>query len=825
MIFRITKWFRSFRRIFSRSYWSFRLLRLKKYTQKKPETGLILIQIDGLSRPQLEKAIQQRRMRFIRRLLDQEEYAVHSIFSGVPSTTPAVQSELFYGIKQSVPAFGFRSHKNAQIKTMISNSDTRSLEESLQSRAGGLLKNGSSYSNVLTGDADAPNICTAYTGLSSLYQEAGLFRIFIVFVLHFWSLLRICALAVVELFLAITDFFRGLIHRGNFFKELSFIPSRVAISILMRELVTAGVSMDIARGVPVIHCNFLGYDEQSHRRGPDSAFAHWTLKGIDRCIRRIWRRAHRARYRNYDVWIYSDHGQEKSGSYSMVYHRSIYTVCNKILSEFGIANVQTTITPGDIQLRRAELLGQRLLSLLPFLRPRTHQTIAADIVAIGPLGHVYLNDTPTSGSTETIARALAEKGKIPLVLFKDKNSTVRAITPTADYSLPDQARLILGEHHPFLQATANDLMSLCDHPDAGDIILSGWRLGDRPLSFPFESGAHGGPGPDETHAFGVFPMDAPLPGNTNILRHSDVRSAALTLLKRKDPTPVTPLDKKNSCSSASDASSQPSNAERHADDRHIRVMTYNIHSCLGRDGRFSPERIARIIARYNPDIIGLQELDAGKARSGAIHQTRVIADILDMKFLFHPVHEIDEEQYGVSVLSRYPITLHRAASLPRIRKKEPRGALWVQFSIGAHTIDFINTHLSTSPGERNLQIQELLSETWLHALGPDRYVIFCGDFNIFPMTQSYRRILTRFNDIYHVCPESRPRATWMGLGRIDHIFASKNITVHSIHVPRNQLTRMASDHFPIVAVLEMKEDTVHSRRQKKRTAETTGRRR
>ena len=67
--------------------------------------------------------------------------------------------------------------------------------------------------------------------------------------------------------------------------------------------------------MPIIHLNFLGYDEQAHRRGPSSRFAHWTLKGIDDAVKRIWIAAHRSNRRDYDVWIFSDHGQADTKPY------------------------------------------------------------------------------------------------------------------------------------------------------------------------------------------------------------------------------------------------------------------------------------------------------------------------------------------------------------------------------------------------------------------------------------------------------------------------------------------------------------------------------
>jgi hypothetical protein len=62
---------------------------------------------------------------------------------------------------------------------------------------------------------------------------------------------------------------------------------------------------------------FFGYDEQAHRRGPGSAFAHWTLKGIDGVVRDIYRTAMRSRCRNYQIVIYADHGQERVKNYRL----------------------------------------------------------------------------------------------------------------------------------------------------------------------------------------------------------------------------------------------------------------------------------------------------------------------------------------------------------------------------------------------------------------------------------------------------------------------------------------------------------------------------
>ncbi|MBD3240606.1 MAG: oxidoreductase, partial [Chitinivibrionales bacterium] len=242
---------------------------------------------------------------FLSSLLKREDYRVHSWYSGVPSTTPSVQGELFYGKRTAVPAFGFRDHETGRLTSMFNIGTATQVEQRLAASAPGLLEGGSSYANVYAGGADRTAFCFTKTGIGRLLNGLSVLKLLLLAVLHVAALGRVAVLLVIETLLAFTDFIRGVAGRHHFFKELKFIPSRVGVCILLREMVTASVLADVALGVPVIHANFLGYDEQSHRRGPSSTFAHWTLKGIDWSLRRIWNAAHRSSRRDYDVWIYS----------------------------------------------------------------------------------------------------------------------------------------------------------------------------------------------------------------------------------------------------------------------------------------------------------------------------------------------------------------------------------------------------------------------------------------------------------------------------------------------------------------------------------------
>ena len=95
MLGRIETFIRRLRRNLSRSVWLARLLRLPVSEGSSTRPGLVMIQIDGLSQPQFERALAHGELPFLRRLIRREQYHLHPHYSGMPSTTPAVQTELF----------------------------------------------------------------------------------------------------------------------------------------------------------------------------------------------------------------------------------------------------------------------------------------------------------------------------------------------------------------------------------------------------------------------------------------------------------------------------------------------------------------------------------------------------------------------------------------------------------------------------------------------------------------------------------------------------------------------------------------------------------
>jgi endonuclease/exonuclease/phosphatase family metal-dependent hydrolase len=240
-------------------------------------------------------------------------------------------------------------------------------------------------------------------------------------------------------------------------------------------------------------------------------------------------------------------------------------------------------------------------------------------------------------------------------------------------------------------------------------------------------------------------------------------------------------------------------------DHFLRLVTYNVHSCIGLDGRLSPTRIARVLAALDPDVVALQELDVCRQRSGCVDQAQEIAQALTMELHFLPCIEQTGEKYGNAVLSRLPMRLIRAERLPQLHEyREPRGALWVQIDGAAGPLDLITTHLGLDPRERIEQIEWLLGPQWLgspECAGPQ---VLCGDFNAGPRSSVYRRAARRLRDVQTLMPGSVPARTWFApwpLARIDHIFVNPGVAVTSVEVGSSRLSRVASDHLPLVADL------------------------
>ncbi|MGE0586644.1 MAG: endonuclease/exonuclease/phosphatase family protein [Flavobacteriaceae bacterium] len=243
----------------------------------------------------------------------------------------------------------------------------------------------------------------------------------------------------------------------------------------------------------------------------------------------------------------------------------------------------------------------------------------------------------------------------------------------------------------------------------------------------------------------------------------------------------------------------------------LRILTYNVRRCLGLDRQLSPRRIASVIAACRPDVIALQELDVGRARSLGTDQAEEIARELGMNHVhFHPALKVLEEEYGDAIITAAGSRLVKAGPLPGIARRprlEPRGALWVRIGSGKTTVDIVNTHLGLGRAERRAQAAALLGPEWL---GQDRGQtpsILVGDFNSLPRGRVHRQITRRLRDAYYAAgTRIGPRSTFISLFpvlRLDYVFVDPRLRVERIETVDTPEARVASDHLPLVADIEI----------------------
>jgi endonuclease/exonuclease/phosphatase family metal-dependent hydrolase len=239
----------------------------------------------------------------------------------------------------------------------------------------------------------------------------------------------------------------------------------------------------------------------------------------------------------------------------------------------------------------------------------------------------------------------------------------------------------------------------------------------------------------------------------------------------------------------------------------VRILTYNVHRCVGVDRRLDVARVAEVIAAQQPDIVALQELDVGRARTGGVDQAHRLAQRLGMAFHFNAAFRVEEELYGDAILTTLPERLVKAGPIPthpRFNRLEPRGALWVSVDLGGAELQVINTHLGLVPREQRGQALALAGADWLGAArGP---LVLVGDMNATPRAGAYRTFAARLTESRRAARLAHRAPTFPStfpVLAIDHVFVSEGVSVERVRTPLDPLSRMASDHLPLVVDLNV----------------------
>ena len=501
---------------------------------------VVLLQIDGLSSRRLLQALARGDMPHLQRWLDSGQARLRCITAASPPSTPVFTAGLLYGARGGVPGFGWYDRTLGRQVRMDLAEDVSALEPALAEDRTPLLDGGTSYGTIWPGGAADPffNVALFNYGATTTGK----------LVRNAWDKVvstaagvviagRVASRFVLELGVGLWDFQRWCrrIHSTRF--EWRFLYMRLFVSVIMRDVSTQAAIVDILRGVPRIFIDYLGYDEYAHRRGPDAELALYNLQGIDGAIAKIFRAVRAVPEYNYDIFIFSDHGQIATIPFERVVGREL----GEFVLEHARATVGGSLKSDDVQelvsLRATEFWTRTLPKGLrgparvyvDWLRRRLKRSAdegawqpidAIEVVTGGSVAHIYFDrgaperltlDEIDARYPELVA-ALERCPAVGIMVGRTAEGPV-VMYRGARYRLGD--RQALEELPPFqrlgYELLATHLMNAAEGARFGDLVLYGAFAEAGDIAFDFEFGSHGGIGADELDQFVLHPAHIELP--------------------------------------------------------------------------------------------------------------------------------------------------------------------------------------------------------------------------------------------------------------------------------------------------------------------------
>ena len=238
----------------------------------------------------------------------------------------------------------------------------------------------------------------------------------------------------------------------------------------------------------------------------------------------------------------------------------------------------------------------------------------------------------------------------------------------------------------------------------------------------------------------------------------------------------------------------------------LRVLSYNIHKCIGGvDRRYEPSRIVEVIRKLDADVVMLQEVDAGVARSNGDRQVELLGNELGLRYhtWFPNVDVRGGGQYGNAILSRYPLIESTNIDVTlRFKKRRSvlHGVLRVRHDEVDRTVHVFNMHLGLARYERKRQLELFLNSQPFAHLHHDTPVVVGGDLN-----DVYGGLGTLLEPSGFRGIERRPLTfpAWGPMRALDAIFVRGAVEFTRLTRCDSDLARRASDHRPLIAEVKL----------------------
>src|SRR3712207_204995 len=522
--------------------------------------GLIVLQIDALAYADLRRALELGYCPTLARLIRDDGYALRRWFSGLPSATPYCQAGIFHGENDGIPAFRFYDRTARLAVTCNAPAGVQYIRDRI--RSPGALAGGSSYVNLLDGDAQPVAFTVATRERTSFYRRLGGGRMAMLIALHPIRMTRMAVQTVVEWLREEWERGIGEVVRRRTHAEGLFPFLRVFTNVVVRELQTVAILLDVYLGVPVIYSTFMQYDELAHHFGPSSWQALRDLRRTDGRVSEILRMMRSAAAgREYDLVVLSDHGMTPSSSYRVQFGESLGITVQRALDDAAERARRTPLSTfasfaeaseyADMGARIAETVAQSarpyhrsfrrvMRRLRDWFRSRygLREIIFPEKYRVDPRHNVVVTYSSSLAllyfadhrTRLELADILGDRRRADLyatLLSHRGIGLVAALTGGSVHLHSARGRALLRDGVVEVLAGANPLTTygteppllraierLVRQPNAGDLVLFGAYDGYETVSFDDQVGAHGAAGGDQTHPFLLSPAALGLEGET-----------------------------------------------------------------------------------------------------------------------------------------------------------------------------------------------------------------------------------------------------------------------------------------------------------------------
>ena len=506
-----------------------------------------MLQIDALAYSDLRRALELGLCPTIARLL-REGFALRRWFCGLPSATPYCQAGMFHGENSGIPAFRFYDKAARRVITCNAPHGVQYIRD--RNHSPGALAGGSSYVNLLDGDAQTVAFTVATREKMSVYRRLGGTRMALLMLLHPIRMARVVLQGAFEWLLEEWERARGEVAGRVTHAEGIFPFIRILSNVVVRELQTMAILLDVYLGVPIIYSTFMQYDELAHHFGPSGKQALVDLRRTDARIAEIWRMAQLAGGRGYDLVILSDHGMTPALSYRVKYGESLGATVQRILDEAPrsdkpvprslasyaedteyadigpeVVEAVAQLTPASFGARKGirrfrDWLRSRY-GLREIIFPEKYRVDRINDVVVtysSCLALVYFTATEERLTHEQILRdsrwsrlyerLIAHPG-IGLVATVSGQGVALASRSGRAILRDGQVENISGENPLEIFGTdpyvVRAVESLVSQSNAGDCVLFGSYDGYDIISFDDQVGAHGSAGGDQVYPFIISP--------------------------------------------------------------------------------------------------------------------------------------------------------------------------------------------------------------------------------------------------------------------------------------------------------------------------------